>query len=86
MVQQRATPSFSMERALHKRLAQALPRHGDRSKLVARLIEMWLNREVIVYNVLLKSNSVAQSNTTSNGASDARRKSNGTAFGTSVTE
>jgi hypothetical protein len=43
MATQFATPSFSMPRALHRRLDNALPRYGDKSKLVACLIEMWLD-------------------------------------------
>ena len=64
MATKQATSSYSMSRALHSRLHKALPRHGDRSKLVARLIEMWLDHEIMATNVFLRSNvSVVQSNT-----------------------
>jgi|HubBroStandDraft_4_1064222.scaffolds.fasta_scaffold40980_3 hypothetical protein len=42
-----------MPRALHKRFADALPRHGDRSKAVARMIEMWLDGQIMLHNVKL---------------------------------
>jgi len=62
-----ATSSYSMPKATHQALSRKLPRFGDRSKLVARLIEMWLSGEIIVTGVSLKSLSVnvAHSNTTS---------------------
>lgn len=63
-----ATSSFSMSRALHRRLAQALPRHGDRSKLVARMIEMYLDGELQVTNVVLRNTKILVA-----GALDARR-------------
>ena len=45
---------------LHRRLHAALPRYGDKSKLVARLIEMWLDREIIATNVQLRIGAQSQ--------------------------
>ena len=53
-----ATSSFSMSRALHRRLREALPRHGDRSKLVARMIEMYLDGQITVTNVALRNTNL----------------------------
>lgn len=59
-----ATSSYSMSVSLHRRLKLALPRHGDRSKVVAKLIEMFLDGQVKP-DVQLKSRqfSVAHNNT-----------------------
>ena len=70
MATQQATSSFSMSRSLHRRLRAALPRHGDRSKLVARMIEMYLNGEITVTNVALRNTGITQQQ----GASYARRE------------
>ena len=43
-----STSSYSIPRQLHSRLKAALPKHGDRSKLVTRMIEMWLDKEIVV--------------------------------------
>jgi hypothetical protein len=67
MATQQATSSFSMSRQLHRRLRAALPRHGDRSKLVARMIEMYLDGEIVVTNVALRNTNLAAS-----GVLDAR--------------
>lgn len=58
-----ATSSYSMPRELHKALSRRLPRHGDKSRLVTRLIEMWLAGEIQVTQVYLRSLSVAAPNT-----------------------
>lgn len=47
-----------MSRALHRRLRETLPRHGDRSKLVARMIEMYLDGELQVTNVVLRNTKI----------------------------
>lgn len=46
--------SVSMPRSIERRLTAALPRYGDKSKLVARLLEMWLDREIIATNVYVR--------------------------------
>jgi hypothetical protein len=38
--------SFSLKRETAKRLKVALPRHGDRSRLIAKLLEMWLDGRI----------------------------------------
>lgn len=58
MSTKQATSSFSMSRQLHRRLRTALPRHGDRSKLVARMIEMYLDGELQVTNVVLRNTKI----------------------------
>jgi len=61
--------SYSIPKTTHRRLRQALPRHGDRSRLVSRLLEMWLAGEVSPIGLYLRSKphlpfNVAQSNIT----------------------
>ena len=46
--------SFSTTKSLMRRLRDALPRYGDRSRLIHRLLEMWLSGEILVYNVNLR--------------------------------
>lgn len=73
MATQQATPSFSMSPALLRRLRLMLPRHGDRSKLVACLLEMWMNNEIDVSNRVILKSRVALRNTSQTGGLDARR-------------
>ena len=60
-----ATPSFSMTRQLHRRMIDALPRYGDRSKLVAHLLERWLDGHIQVYIPIKVRQGVAINNITS---------------------
>jgi hypothetical protein len=62
MATNQSVTSFSLPRQLQRRFAAKLPRHGDRSKLLSRMIEMWLNGEIQVTGVSLRSLSVAAPN------------------------
>lgn len=52
--------SVSMPAALQHRLALRLPRYGDRSKLITRMIELWLGDELHVPGLRLRSIDEAQ--------------------------
>lgn len=55
IVQNHKVTSFSMPTLLHERLAMTLPHYGDRSKLIVRLVELWLNRDIHVPGLCLRS-------------------------------
>lgn len=57
-----------MSYQLHRALARRLPRHGDRSKLVVRMIEMWLRGDIQIPDLRLKSLSAGGCTATSNVA------------------
>ncbi len=66
MATQQKVTSFSMPEPLYRALSRRLPRHGDRSRLLTRLVEMYLTGEVVPSGVSLQPHfSVAQSNTNS---------------------
>ena len=53
-----ATPSHSIPRQLHDRFRQRLPGYGDRSRVVTRLIELWLDRKLPPLDLRLRSPNV----------------------------
>jgi hypothetical protein len=61
------TSSISLSHDLHKQLKRTLPRWGDRSRLVARLLEMWLGGEIIVPPGTCALRSLSQQPTAAKG-------------------
>ena len=62
MASAQSTSSISMPRALERRLRSVTPMYGDRSRLICRLVEMWLDGKIHVDNLKLRSQNARNIN------------------------